>query len=126
MPSAFVVATELRAQAEAATVALKKVVATYSQLGLAKVRANASGRPGPRRVTGNYLRSMNVEIIDAFTRSIGTNAPQARRLENGFVGTDSLGRHYNQPPYPHWQPMADWLEPKFEAAVETIIDTEAS
>lgn len=126
MPSAFVVAAQLRAEgvnvARAMTGALRKT----SQLGLAKVKANASGRPGPRRVTGNYKRSMSVEHIGPFEDSIGTDAPQARRLEFGFVGEDSLGRTYNQPAFPHWEPMRQWVEPVLEAAVLAVLDTEVT
>lgn len=117
MSDAHVVAAEIEAAAQYGVEFVQKTVRTYAQLGLAKVRANASGRPGPRRVTGNYKRSMNVEYVGPYEAIIGTNAPQGRRLEFGFVGTDSLGRHYNQAPLPHWQPMADWLLPQFAAAI---------
>lgn len=33
-----------------------------------------------------------------------TDAQQAKGLEYGFVGVDSLGRHYRQPPFPHVAP----------------------
>ncbi|MEV0446303.1 hypothetical protein AB0I46_46175, partial [Streptomyces spectabilis] len=42
---------------------------------------------------------------------VGTNAPQGRRLEFGFVGVDSLGRHYNQPPFPHLGPAVATFGP---------------
>ena len=38
---------------------------------------------------------------------VGSPMPQTRRLEFGFVGQDSLGRRYNQPPKPHWRPTFD-------------------
>lgn len=38
---------------------------------------------------------------------IGTDRPQARRLEFGFVGRDTLGRFYNQAPRPHIRPAFD-------------------
>lgn len=126
MPSAFVVAAQLRAQGQAGYTNLTRAVKKTAQLGLAKVKANASGRPGPRRVTGDYKRSMNVETLGPFAASIGTDKIQARRLENGFVGEDSLGRHYNQPAYPHWEPMRQWIEPVLEEAVLRVIDTEPS
>lgn len=117
MTDAHTVAADMTAGANASYARVRAVVGTFAQLGLAKVRANASGRPGPRRVLGNYKRSMNVEHDGEFAATIGTGAPQGRRLEFGFVGEDSLGRHYNQPPYPHWGPMLDWLAPQFEQAV---------
>lgn len=117
MSDAYTVAAALDEAATAYVAELANVVGKYAQLGLAIVRRNASGRPGPRRVTGDYLRSWSVERDGPFAASVGTNAPQGRRLENGFVGTDSLGRHYNQPPYPHVGPMADEIEEPFAVAV---------
>jgi hypothetical protein len=65
------------------------------------------GSPGPNIVTGEYLASFrawttargpNVTVL------VGTDAPQAARLEYGFYGTDSLGRNYSQAPRPHMRP----------------------
>jgi hypothetical protein len=41
---------------------------------------------------------------------VGTDAPQAARLEWGFHGTDSLGRHVDQAPRPHVGPACDDIE----------------
>lgn len=41
---------------------------------------------GRGEVSGDYAEAL-----------VGTDVPYARRLEMGFVGTDSLGRYYNQP-----------------------------
>ncbi len=38
------------------------------------------------------------------TGVVGTNVEYARRLELGFVGTDSKGRKYNQAPRPYLRP----------------------
>lgn len=87
---------------------------------LTKVKANASGRPGPRAPTGDYRRSWNMQNGGgALTPwvEVGTNAAQGRRLEFGFVGTDALGRDYNQPPYPHAGPAADAVIPEYTAAL---------
>ena len=82
----------------------------------AKVKANAQGSPGPRVQTGDYNRSIALEM-GAFAGGpvarVGTNRPQARRLEFGFTGTDSRGRTYNQPPYPHFGPAIAEIEPEF-------------
>lgn len=76
--------------------------------GASIVRGKASGRPGPRVITGDYRRSISGDIVERspgrVVGQIGTNAAQARRLEYGFVGPDSLGRVYNQPAYPHFSP----------------------
>lgn len=76
-----------------------------------RVKANASGRPGPRAITGNYRASINAqEATSSPLRPewvIGTPAPQGARLEHGFHDVDSLGRHYEQDPFPHFEPAAD-------------------
>jgi hypothetical protein len=55
---------------------------------------------------------------------VRSNSPQGWRLEAGFVGRDVLGRFYNQPPYPHWSPALDYVEPRLVAALERVV-TEA-
>jgi hypothetical protein len=85
----------------------------------AQVKANAAGRPGPRVQTGDYNRSIGLIVAQtagAVVASVGTNKAQGRRLELGFEGVDSLGRSYSQPPYPHFGPAADAIEPEFVAA----------
>jgi hypothetical protein len=74
------------------------------------IRARASGRPGPRVITGAYRASWRIERPGPSSRIVSTDHPAARRLERGFVGTDSLGRVYHQPPFPHVWPAADAVE----------------
>src|SRR5688572_18607389 len=96
----------------------------YTQLLATKVKQNASGRPGPRTITGDYRRSITgvtERSGTAIVGIVGTNRPQGHRLEQGFVGVDSLGRHYHQPPFPHFQPAAVELEGMFYAAHEAIV-----
>lgn len=81
-----------------------------------KVKGRASGRPGPRTVTGDYRRSWStkqVGVLGGTAYLVGTNKAQARRLEYGFNGTDSIGRHYNQPPYPHLRPVMAVVEKEY-------------
>lgn len=52
------------------------------------------------------------------TAIVGTNAPQGRRLEFGFVGADALGRVYNQPPFPHVGPAVEEQAPLFAFDLE--------
>jgi hypothetical protein len=78
----------------------------------------AQGRPGPRRRSGDYIRSWSTITSTSFASAkaeVGTNAPQARRLEYGFEGEDALGRRYNQAPLPHVRPAADRVEPAYLA-----------
>jgi trans-2-enoyl-CoA reductase len=52
---------------------------------------------------------------------VGTTAPQARRLEFGFVGADSLGRVYNDAPLPHFEPDLQKTADELEKAVERLL-----
>lgn len=86
---------------------IKRAVSRAGLLLETRVKAKASGRPGPNAPTGDYRRSINTKLSSSGANAeatVGTNKPQANRLEYGFSGTDRLGRHYNQPPYPHWKP----------------------
>lgn len=90
---------------------LRAVVRHHGMLLQTRVKAYASkprtGPPGPRIQTGDYNRSIALRMAGnaSFAEAtVGTIKPQGRRLEYGFVGIDSLGRSYNQPPYPHFRP----------------------
>lgn len=88
-----------------------------------KVKGNARGRPGPRMQTGDYNRSIELRftLVDASpVATVGTNEPQGRRLEDGFEDTDSLGRTYHQPPYPHFGPAVDEVEQPYTEAIAAI------
>jgi len=74
-------------------------------------------KPGepPRRQSGAYKRSLESATDFGFGGDwaigrVGSNSHYARRLELGFVGTDSLGRNYNQLPRPHFRPVHRRLE----------------
>ncbi len=62
-------------------------------------------------VTGDYRRRVHVEVVQEdghWIAYVGTDAPQARRLEYGFFDmVDKLGRHFMQYPRPHWRPTWD-------------------
>lgn len=90
---------------------------TFVSEGAATVEAlakdHASGRPGPEVVTGTLRRSIKHDPISpwgvyGWQTQIGPTVIYARRIELGFAGTDALGRHYNQPPYPYFGPA--WRE----------------
>lgn len=112
--------TSIAVQAGAAQVVRETVA-----YGETLVRANASGRPGPRVITGGYRRSIvgQVTAVEGprVVGQIGTNDIRARRLEYGFVGPDSLGRNYNQPPYPHFGPAEDGIAAFLEARANLVI-----
>lgn len=66
--------------------------------------------------TGTYRRSIHIEMGTEGIHPValvGTDVPYGRRLEFGFMGTDSLGREYHQLPRPHWRPTWDNNLPKY-------------
>lgn len=88
------------------------------------VRGKASGRPGPRVITGDFRRSIVGQSARAgavVVGQIGTNAAQALRLEFGFSGPDRLGRVYDQPPYPYMQPAIPEVERVASAEISSAI-----
>ncbi len=127
--NANAVAADLAAVGFKAGAEAVAVTRMHTMLLLANVKRRASlprtGPPGPRIQTGNYVRSMGMRMsvgLGGPVGSVGTNAPQGRRLELGFTGTDSLGRSYAQPPYPHFGPALDEIAPLFTAAIADLAD----
>lgn len=111
-----VLAADFAQAAAQSGVTAKAVVRKHGALLQTRIKARASGRPGPNAPTGDYRRSWNTRYFSGpgvEGANVGTNAPQGQRLENGFVGTDSLGRTYNQPPYAHVGPAVQETEPEF-------------
>lgn len=98
-------------------------VALYGAMLKARVRRHASGRPGPNVVTGAYVESIDVEYSSrggGYTARVYSNAPQARRLELGFFDVDSLGRHYQQRPFPHFGPAIMEISSSFVATIAAV------
>jgi len=100
------------------TKSLGQAVTRAAALTATDAKANASGRPGPRAPTGAFRGSItHVAATSSGTSTVafvGSNAPQARRLEFGFMGmTDSAGRTFQQPPYP-------WLAPTIPNAAQHL------
>ena len=65
---------------------------------------------GAKDLGQGEMSGLNVQV------KIGTDLSYAARIEYGFTGTDSLGRHYTQPPEPYLRPA--WDEHKDEAITE--------
>ena len=97
-----------------------EVVDAQGKLLLQTTIRNASGRPGPNVVTGNYINSFVLSSPSKYTRVVSNGSPQARRLEYGFIGVDSLGRHYVQPPFPHMAPAKEEVGPVFLKAMMQV------
>lgn len=102
------VADRLKQAADDLEPAVRRRVVHAAELGKGMIRANATGRPGPNVITGKYRSSWQTVargIPYGAQCTVGTDAPQGRRLEFGFYNmTDSLGRHFYQPPFPHVGP----------------------
>lgn len=116
----------LRRAASTAPRQVARVVQHHGMLLQTRVRANASGRPGPRAQTGDYRRSIALTTStqgDAVSAEVGTNMPQAWRLEAGFTGADSLGRVYEDPPRPHFGPAFSKTSPEFVAGLRDVLRT---
>jgi hypothetical protein len=110
----------LRIAAEVGVGARAIVRSTGEEL-LAKVRAGASHPPGPRVITGEYLGSIQLAPADDGGVEVFSNHPAANRLEHGFHGVDSLGRHYHQRGHPHWGPAMSQVDGKFYAKLDALV-----
>ncbi|MFB9558635.1 HK97 gp10 family phage protein [Streptomyces roseoviridis] len=112
-------ADRLDAAADRLPETIEQAVAHTAMIGVGRIRAGASGRPGPNVITGHYRASWEPDrgrrIPYGAECTIGSRAPQSRRLEFGFTGYDSLGRHYDQPPFPHVGPAIPAMEQVLKA-----------
>lgn len=83
---------------------LHLVMDDYGQALTETIQEHASGRPGPNVINDVYRPSWRYEVSGSggsVSVEVGTDAPQGYRLELGYHGTDSLGRSYHQPAFPH-------------------------
>lgn len=122
--NAFVLAVEMEQAGIRSTAKAIAVTRHFGMLLETRIKANASGRPGPRAKTGDYRRSWTTTLTlgtGGASATVGTNKPQARRLEYGFVGADRIGRVYDQPPFPHVGPAFDQTAPEFEQAMAQLL-----
>ena len=123
--AAFRVAADLTKAGPAMLAKARGVTRHYAQLVKTQVQANASGRPGPRAVTGDYRRSIAFRSYyepGGVSADVGTNKPQGRRLEFGFVGADSRGRVFDQAPLPHFGPALDKYADPYAEAIANLVD----
>jgi hypothetical protein len=103
-----------------------RTVQQQARLLRALIMENASGRPGPNVISGDYRGSWKRQpfaVPDGGGAEVGTNEPQGRRLEYGFYDrTDSIGRHFFQVPRPHVEPAVNELSGDFEQAFKDALD----
>jgi HK97 gp10 family phage protein len=122
---------ELMAKLEKLSDAAKgKALETSVKAGAYVVEAEAKINIEKKDIvdTGNLLNSIQVKDVkssgDIAEASIGTNVVYAARQEFGFVGTDSLGRVYNQPARPYLRPAIDENHDKINDAVKENLKIE--
>ena len=92
-----------------------------------RIQTAASGRPGPNIVSGNLYGSIAIDHtlgdVDGWgVATVYTNVIYARRLELGFYGTDSLGRSYNQPPYPFFSRAVEGSVDEFRSVMQRAVN----
>lgn len=107
--------TKLSAALAAASAGNKAGVAAGAQLFESAAKQNAPVLTGRLR-DGIHTEVLTDEptlqqlmvtpVVEAADRE-GFDPPYARRIELGFVGVDSLGRHYNQAAEPYMRPAYD-------------------
>ena len=105
---------------------VNRTVQQQGRLLRALIMENASGRPGPNVISGDYRgswRPVPFGVPDGGGVVVGTDAPQGRRLEYGFFEMyDSLGRFFRQVPRPHVDPAVNELSPEYERAFTDALD----
>lgn len=99
----------------------------FSVLLAERIQTAASGRPGPNIVSGNLYGSIQIDhtLGDADgwgVATVYTSTVYAARLEFGFYGTDSLGRNYNQPPYPFFGRAVEGSVGEFLAIMQRAVN----
>jgi hypothetical protein len=70
--------------------------------------------------TGGYRARLYADV-SGYTVVVASDDAYARRLEFGFVGVDSLGRNYAQPPQPHFRPAMQEVGPEYTQAIMQIV-----
>jgi HK97 gp10 family phage protein len=92
----------------------------------AKLNSERGGDNFPHRITGNLMNSIKeirVTKKKYYVESqVGSDMVYAPRLEFGFVGTDKLGRRYNQRPRPYLRPALDENTVQIQKAFQLKVD----
>lgn len=87
-----------------------------------RARDHSSGRPGPNIITYQFWSAWTWAVgADGISATVANGSTYAARLEFGFVGVDSMGRHYNQPPYPSLGPAVMESEDLLGEELEKVL-----
>lgn len=109
--------TEFRKMAIDVPMKAKKALVFGGYTLRTRIQRNASGRPGPNVITGDYRRSWAIEVTDlnqdTIQVEVGTNEEQGYQLE--------FGRIPFWPPYPHVGPASDETEKEIEDHVALAV-----
>lgn len=83
--------------------------------------ASGPGEP-PAPDTGNLIANITTAVdADKLTGSVNFGTAYAKRLEYGFVGTDSLGRVYDQAARPFARPALENKKGEVQSDIATAI-----
>ena len=119
-------AAEIWSKAALTDAAAEQVVNHYGTLLWLDVHHRASGRPGPRVVTGEYLASIGIDMSYdpslGWSVEVGTNEERGYALEMGYLATDADGEQTVHHPFPHFRPAIAEIEEPFVVAVGNLVD----
>lgn len=73
-------------------------------------------------VSGDLRDSIAPRKVNEDEWVVETGVPYAAREEFGFVGTDSLGRHYHQAAHPYLTPAAEAHRSAFTANMVKVVE----
>ena len=124
-PSAYIVAQDFSKAATLSHEYVKNTSRHYGMLLKLRLIAKASGRPGPNIRRAVYITKFWVDFVgtnqwQARIRA-GNTEPYSDRLEWGFSGMDSLGRVYDQPPYPHFRPAIAEIMTEYQQGLDFAV-----
>ena len=113
-----------RKTARAARIGIDATLAACVQNARSNHGAGAHGQQRYESQRGDLER--NTQIVQPARQQGGSivgrwgviGSAQARRIERGFQGKDSLGRVFEQPPFPYLQPAADEEYPKLAGRIK--------
>lgn len=98
---------------------VRSAVAEYGAKLLMQVKANASGRPGPDVITGQYRDSIQMDLQASgatATAFVFSDEPYAITLEYGGMSGGRGGLKVSRP-YPHFRPALKSVGSEFEKAL---------
>lgn len=103
-----------------AALAVQRRTKETLNVGGTKQFPSMEGDP-PHKVSTRLFQSINIRVFktgwDSIVAIIGTKVRYARRLELGFVGTDSAGRNVQQGPRPFLRPAFRESEDDIKRAI---------